>query len=130
MPQAAIFEAQMTMPATPRAKRLPRGSREPVGLRDVRKDLGLTQVELATLAGMSQGDLSRLERRTDHLLSTLQRYVAALGGHLEIAAIFGSRRYPLDLAHPPEGSAPASEPAESGETHVGSTLDAPIPTAG
>ena len=66
-------------------------------LRDVRKDLGLTQVELAGLAGMSQGDLSRLERRTDHLLSTLQRYVQALGGQLEVAAIFGSRRYPLEL---------------------------------
>lgn len=109
------FNPQVTIPATPRAKRLPRGSREPVSLREVRKDLGLTQVELATMAGMSQGDLSRLERRTDHLISTLQRYVAAMGGHLEVAAIFGSRRYPLDL----------NGAAQSGPRSI--ELDAPIP---
>jgi transcriptional regulator with XRE-family HTH domain len=107
MAQLIQVEAHMTVPATPRAKKLPRGSKEPVPLREVRKDLGLTQTELAELAGMSQGDLSRLERRTDHLISTLQRYVAALGGHLEVAAIFGSRRYPLQLeVGEPEAPAP------------------------
>lgn len=115
MAEAFSFNPQVTVPATPRAKRLPRGSKEPVSLRDVRKDLGLTQVELAAMAGMSQGDLSRLERRTDHLLSTLQRYVAAMGGHLEVAAIFGSRRYPLDL----------NGTAQSGPQSI--DLDAPPP---
>jgi transcriptional regulator with XRE-family HTH domain len=66
-------------------------------LRDIRKDLGRTQVQVAEKAGMSQGDLRRLERRTDHLLSTLQRYAAALGGELDIAVVRGARRYPLQF---------------------------------
>jgi len=66
-------------------------------LREVRKDLGRTQVEVAAKAGMSQGDLSRLERRNDHLLSTLERYALALGGTLEIAVVRGTQRYPLEF---------------------------------
>lgn len=66
-----------------------------MSLREVRKELGRTQVQVAQDAGMSQGDLSRLERRSDHLLSTLERYAQALGGHLEITLVRGSRRYPL-----------------------------------
>jgi hypothetical protein len=46
---------------------------------------------------MSQGDLSRLERRNDHLLSTLERYAEALGGRLDVALVRGTRRYPLDF---------------------------------
>jgi transcriptional regulator with XRE-family HTH domain len=68
-----------------------------MSLREVRKDLGRTQVQVATEAGMSQGDLSRLERRNDHLLSTLQRYAAALGGELEVTVVRGSKRYPLSV---------------------------------
>lgn len=68
-----------------------------MSLRDVRKDLGRTQVQVAKEAGMSQGDLSRLERRSDHLLSTLERYAEALGGQLDVAVIRGERRYPLEF---------------------------------
>lgn len=68
-----------------------------MSLRDVRKDLGRTQVQVAKEAGMSQGDLSRLERRSDHLLSTLERYAHALGGQLDIAVVRGTRRYPLEF---------------------------------
>lgn len=66
-------------------------------LREVRKDLGRTQVQVADQAGMSQGDLSRLERRNDHLLSTLQRYAAALGGRLEVTVVREDKRYPLEF---------------------------------
>lgn len=37
---------------------------------------------------MSQPEISRLEQRSDYLLSTLQRYVSALGGELKIRAVF------------------------------------------
>lgn len=66
-------------------------------LRGVRKELGRTQVEVAREAGMSQGDLSRLERRKDHLLSTLERYAQALGGRLEIALVRDDKRFPLEF---------------------------------
>jgi hypothetical protein len=44
---------------------------------------------------MTQSELSRLEGRSDHLTSTLRRYVEALGGTLEISAVFGKRRIKL-----------------------------------
>jgi hypothetical protein len=40
-------------------------------------------------------ELSRLESRTDHLTSTLRRYVEALGSKLEVTAVFGGRRVKL-----------------------------------
>lgn len=64
-------------------------------LAELRRMRGLTQVEAATAAGMDQSELSKAERRADHRLSTLQRYVEALGGKLEVFARFGSKRVRL-----------------------------------
>jgi hypothetical protein len=68
---------------------------EELTLKGLRRCLELTQVELGATAAMSQSELSRLEGRSDHLTSTLRRYVEALGGTLEITAIFGQRRVKL-----------------------------------
>ena len=62
-----------------------------LNLRAVRELLGKTQEEVAAAAGMAQPELSRLERRQDHLLSTVRRYVEALGGEVEVIARFGDR---------------------------------------
>jgi hypothetical protein len=61
-------------------------------LKELRQDLELTQAALGQSAAMTQPELSRLEGRADHLISTLRRYVEALGGRLEITAVFGNRR--------------------------------------
>jgi len=66
-------------------------------LRALRVALGKTQVEVAGHTGMGQGDVSVLERRGDSKLSTLGRYVAALGGRLEVAVVVGDRRYLVDV---------------------------------
>lgn len=63
-----------------------------MNLRAVRELLGKTQVQLARKAKMSQADLSKAERRSDHLLSTLRRYVEALGGELDVIARFGDKQ--------------------------------------
>jgi len=55
-------------------------------LAELRKLAGKTQVQVAKKAKMHQGELSRAERRRDHLISTVRRYVEALGGELEIVA--------------------------------------------
>lgn len=78
----------------PRSKRSAPTSRA-LTLAEVRRLRGLTQVEAATGAGMDQSELSKAERREDHRLSTLQRYVEALGGKLEVFARFGSKRIRL-----------------------------------
>ena len=65
-------------------------------LQDAREAAGLTQEALAARIGTSQANLSRLEHRADVKLSTLAEYVAALGGHLEVRAIFKGKK-PVEL---------------------------------
>lgn len=60
-------------------------------LRDLRKALELTQVEVAHKLHMKQEAVSRLERRTDLLLSTLIAYIKSMGGELQLTAKFPNR---------------------------------------
>jgi predicted transcriptional regulator len=64
-------------------------------LRALREAVGLTQGELAQRVEVTQSQLSKLERREDHRISTLRRYVQALGGSLEICAVINGRRIKL-----------------------------------
>ena len=59
-----------------------------VRLQQVRKSQHVTQKELAQTLGLSQSALSELERRPNITLGTLHRYIEALGGKLEINAVF------------------------------------------
>ena len=58
-------------------------------LKELRKLIGKTQVDVAELLKLSQGQISKTETGDDYLLSTLRRYVEALGGELELRARFG-----------------------------------------
>ena len=60
-------------------------------LRDLRKAHELTQTRLAEALNISQDGVSRLERRSDFLLSTLRSYVEAMGGKLRLVAEFPGR---------------------------------------
>lgn len=64
-------------------------------LRELRQTLDLTQQQVADKAEMTQSELSRLESRGDHRVSTLRRYIEALGGELEISVVVGKRRLKL-----------------------------------
>ncbi|MEX2624735.1 MAG: hypothetical protein WD651_13535 [Acidimicrobiia bacterium] len=57
-------------------------------LTDLRRRLSVTQTALAARLQISQSDLSKLERRRDWRLSTLRRYVSALGGRLRLTVDF------------------------------------------
>ena len=57
-------------------------------LREVRAACELTQEELAERLNIDQPNVSRLERRSDVHVSTLADYIAALGGRLELLAVF------------------------------------------
>lgn len=59
-----------------------------VRLNELRKQRGQTQAQLADLLGMTQANVSRIERSDNLYLSTLADYVDALGGHIEINAVF------------------------------------------
>jgi len=66
-----------------------------ISLRELRRYTRRTQSQAAAAARMTQPELSRLERREDFLLSTLQAYVGALGGSLEVLVTFGSSTFRL-----------------------------------
>ena len=60
-------------------------------LKDLRHASAQTQADLASALGVGQYTISRLEKRSDMLLSTLRHYVEALGGSLELVAKFPNR---------------------------------------
>jgi len=70
-------------------------------LQALRKQLGVTQVQLAAAAGLAQGDVSRIEQREDHMVSTLRRVVRALGAELELHARFPDGRDVRLVTHAP-----------------------------
>jgi len=67
-----------------------------VSLRELRRLAGKTQEQVADESGLSQSALSHFEGAPDHKLSALRRYVVALGGELEVAAVIGGKRFPLN----------------------------------
>ena len=70
---------------------------EEMTLRELRKARALTQASVARELGISQDAISRLEQRSDLLLSTLRRTVEAMGGSLSLIARFPDRP-PVELA--------------------------------
>ena len=71
-------------------------------LREIRKAREYSQVTLAEILGMAQGDLSKFERRTDAYLSTIRRYVEAMGGTVDVASP-GSGRGSTFMVRLPRG---------------------------
>jgi hypothetical protein len=57
-------------------------------LRELRKERGLSQVELAKLLNKQQGEISKLERRSDVKVSTVRNAVEKLGGKMTIIVTF------------------------------------------
>lgn len=63
-----------------------------VRLAELRQALELTQQEVADALGRNQSAVAALEKRTDMLLSTLRKYVEAMGGQLEVVATIPKHR--------------------------------------
>jgi len=61
---------------------------EEMALRELRKAHHRTQTSMAKQLGITQDGVSRLEKRSDLLLSTLRNYVKAMGGDLHLVAEF------------------------------------------
>jgi transcriptional regulator with XRE-family HTH domain len=59
-----------------------------MSLRELRHAVNKTQKTLARTLNMGQDGVSRLEKRSDLLLSTLRNYVEAVGGSLTLVAQF------------------------------------------
>lgn len=64
---------------------------EHLALAKLRDAMNKTQVKVAQELGVQQTTVSRLEKRSDMLISTLRHYVKAMGGDLDIIARFPDR---------------------------------------
>ena len=83
---------------------------EEIALCELRKAHHRTQASLAKQLGISQDGVSRLEKRSDLLLSTLRKYVKAMGGNLRLVAEFPDQPPVVltgfaDIDHPAQGKA-------------------------
>jgi DNA-binding XRE family transcriptional regulator len=76
-------------------------------LYQLREARSLTQVNLAKVLEINQGAVSRMEKRTDMYVSTLRSYIQAMGGQLQVKAIFAEGEVEIDQFEK------LSEPAEN-----------------
>ena len=81
-----------------RQQRVEARAMELATLKDLRLAAQQTQEQLAATLGVGQDTISRLEKRSDMLLSTLRHYVESMGGKLELVAHFPNRP-PVVIEH-------------------------------
>jgi transcriptional regulator with XRE-family HTH domain len=77
-------------------------------LYQLREARNLTQVSLAKVLNVNQGAVSRMEKRTDMYVSTLRNFIKAMGGQLQVKAVFPEGEVQIEqfksLAEPREDS--------------------------
>ena len=81
-----------------RQARIERRAQELATLKELRTAAQQTQTDMALALGVGQDTISRLEKRSDMLLSTLRLYIESLGGKLQLVAQFPGRP-PVVLDH-------------------------------
>ena len=78
-------------------------------LKALRQDRDVSQAQLAELMGIRQASISKIENQDDMRLSTLRKYVEALGGELEIRVHFPDSDVSLDPFPHQQGLTPMDE---------------------
>src|SRR6266567_2904937 len=100
MPKTTKFSelrAKMSPEARAEARRLADQDLKEMPLHELRAARHLTQQQLAQTLNMTQAAVSQLEQRTDIYLSTLENFVEAMGGRLEMYAVFPDGKVKLGL---------------------------------
>jgi len=82
------LEAKMPRESIARSDAVYARLKQNMALEELRTALRMTQQQLAKSLNIDQSAVSKLERRTDMYVSTLERFIEAMGGHLEIRAVF------------------------------------------
>ena len=90
---------------------------EEMTLRELRRARKLTQVRVAQKLGITQDSVSRLEKRSDLLLSTLRKTVEAMGGNLSLVAEFPDRT-PVVLSGIADDDPAPGKPTGRRDVHV------------
>ena len=71
-----------------------------IGFHKLRQARQQTQVAIAERLKIGQGAVSRMEKQSDFLLSTLREYVGALGGDLELRVVFPDGNFVIETLAP------------------------------
>ncbi len=79
---------KMSPESRERSRTLAAKYRAEMPLNELREALAITQVHLARILRVNQAAVSKMERRTDMYVSTLQDFIKAMGGELKITAKF------------------------------------------
>jgi transcriptional regulator with XRE-family HTH domain len=79
---------KMSPESRERSRALAAKYRAEMPLNELREALAITQVHLARILRVNQSAVSKMERRTDMYVSTLQDFIKAMGGELKITAKF------------------------------------------
>ena len=90
------LRARMTPEAQGKAHALAQKYSAEMPLDELREARSMTQVHLAKVLRVNQAAVSKMERRTDMYITTLQSFVKALGGELKIEAIFPDGRVEIN----------------------------------
>jgi transcriptional regulator with XRE-family HTH domain len=114
----SVLRAKMSPEARARAHALAQSDEAEMALNELREARKLTQVSLAEILGVNQAAISKVERRTDMYISTLRAMIRAMGGRLQLEAIFPDGRVTIgqfgklrDIEKPPKlGKTPAGRP--------------------
>lgn len=91
------LEAQMGPERVAASRARARKVIEEMPLQQLRNAREMTQTRMAELLDMDQPNISKLEKRTDMYLSTLRSYIEAMGGKLEVRAVFPDGEVKVDL---------------------------------
>lgn len=84
----SALKAKMTPAAKTELQRATARLLAEMPLEQLRAARQLTQEDLAQTLGVNQSAVSKMEKRTDMFLSTLRSYIEAMGGTIEIRAVF------------------------------------------
>ncbi len=86
------LKSKMSPAARVRVEARVKATLQAMPLAEIRKAIGLTQAELAGTLEVGQGSVSKIENAADMYLTTLRRYVEAMGGELHLTARFPDGR--------------------------------------
>jgi len=90
------LRAKMSPESRELSRKMAERYREEMALDEVREARAMTQEHLASLLGINQAAVSKMERRADMYVSTLQAMIKAMGGRLQIVAVFPEGRVEID----------------------------------
>jgi transcriptional regulator with XRE-family HTH domain len=94
----STLKNQMSPAARSRVDAKVKATLSAMPLAEIRKAIGTTQAELAEKFGNGQSSVSKVENAADMYLTTLRKYIEALGGELHLTATFPDGRS-IEISH-------------------------------